>query len=904
MRIPIFYLCYFSTLIQLNATDIDTLKSRLKNEYLKNTSTSTAIALLSSQETNGSWKNINYSSTQRTNWPSLNHVKNIRIMAAAYQLQSHSLYRNPSLLIAIKKGLNFWYGIKPKSNNWWNNDIGKQLSLGPIGILLENEIDSVLISFIINDLNTETGNWTGQNKVWFAQQIIWRGCLESNINRVKQGLSKITEEITVSSFEGIKADHSFQQHGNQLYNGEYGKAFINNTVFWSFMVRGLNELQFTKDKIKTLGDLIIYGTGLMGKGGHIDHQITGRGITRIGATQSKALVGDFMTFASVDTTRAHLYHSIGRYLDGIADSTLLQNKVFYRSDYHIHRKKDFFFSVRMNSERTERSETGNNENLQGFTLTEGATTLLMSGDEYENVYPCWNWSRIPGTTAPNRSKSKPAETWGALGSTQFTGGVTDSSAGVAVFTMDRDSTIAKKGWFMFEKEIVCLGSDINSLSNSFIRTTLEQSKIKTKIYFGNENNLIEEITPTSWTSKNVNWLWFNNAGYFFDTTSSLDIKNQSIIGDWNSINSGKYGKGTFEKKDIATVMIPHGVKPKNQAYNYTIIPSCSLSEINRFIPYHKILRNDKKVQAVQHLAEKKTGIIIYSPDTLIINDTTIFYCDKPGVFLLDHNNSIPKLYLADPSQTLSTLSATLLINDKIILYKSNLPKSEHKGASVIAKENILSYPIVVEVSSEPQFINNAQNVLDKDTISTRWSAEGYPQHLIIDYGKEILLSGLNIWTYENRAYQFKAWGCRTIKNCQEKKDSNLLLDLSLNTSIHRPISQDFPSKKIRYLKVEFTGADNYNGSWVSINEIAAKIDSLSSGIENSNSNALSLYPNPANDFIILTPLPKYSLRLFSQQGQKLASFNLSKRINISSFPSGIYFLQIDNQFKKICIKRN
>jgi len=44
------------------------------------------------------------------------------------------------------------------------------------------------------------------------------------------------------------------------------------------------------------------------------------------------------------------------------------------------------------------------------------------------------------------------------GATAFAGGVSDSLYGASAFELNFDSVTAKKAWFFFDKEVVCLGA--------------------------------------------------------------------------------------------------------------------------------------------------------------------------------------------------------------------------------------------------------------------------------------------------------------------------------------------------------------------------------------------------------------------------------------------------------------
>lgn len=80
---------------------------------------------------------------------------------------------------------------------------------------------------------------------------------------------------------------------------------------------------------------------------------------------------------------------------GVEDFT----KIFYCSDYAIHNSDRFSITVAGTSKRIKKPEKGNGENLLGTLLSCGATSIRVSGDEYFNIFPCWDWTLIPGVTS-------------------------------------------------------------------------------------------------------------------------------------------------------------------------------------------------------------------------------------------------------------------------------------------------------------------------------------------------------------------------------------------------------------------------------------------------------------------------------------------------------------------------
>jgi hypothetical protein len=79
-----------------------------------------------------------------------------------------------------------------------------------------------------------------------------------------------------------------------------------------------------------------------------------------------------------------------------------------------------------------------------------------------------------------------------------------------------------------------------------------------------------------------------------------------------------------------------------------------------------------------------------------------------------------------------------------------------------------------------------------------------------------------------------------------------------------------------------------------------KYDSVGVGINELQESGLSLYPNPASDKITIekSPIPAQSqLSIMNVNGQELITQHISERktvIDISTLPSGVYFVRVTN----------
>ena len=145
--------------------------------------------------------------------------------------------------------------------------------------------------------------------------------------------------------------------------------------------------------------------------------------------------------------------------DGV--NTLLGNKHFWRSDMTVHRRPTWYASVKMSSTRVIGAETCNGENLLGLHLGDGVTYFYRTGDEYNDLFPVWDWRRLPGTTCRQDQGSLVPNAKACRGRSNLVGGLSDGERGIAAMEYIRDGLRARKAWFFLDRAVVCLGAGID-----------------------------------------------------------------------------------------------------------------------------------------------------------------------------------------------------------------------------------------------------------------------------------------------------------------------------------------------------------------------------------------------------------------------------------------------------------
>jgi chondroitin AC lyase len=156
---------------------------------------------------------------------------------------------------------------------------------------------------------------------------------------------------------------------------------------------------------------------------------------------------------------------------------LTWDRFFWHSEYFTHQRPTWFSSVRMHSNRQNGMEQPHNEEgLKMHHFADGSNFISLTGEEYFNIFPVWDWLKIPGATIV-QSPSVPH--WNEIakkGLSEFVGGVTDGIYGATAFDFQspHDPLKAHKAYFFFDKEYVSMGSGISSDTSYPVFTTINQ----------------------------------------------------------------------------------------------------------------------------------------------------------------------------------------------------------------------------------------------------------------------------------------------------------------------------------------------------------------------------------------------------------------------------------------------
>ena len=645
--------------------------------------------LINTLQSDGSWNDINYEDKARSGWLPKNHANRILDMAKIYSSKNSAYYKSPEITNALKMAMNFWFQKKLICPNWWYNQIGVPKTLGAAFILLEDELSNNEKQNAIEVMNHSKFGMTGQNKTWLAGNVLIRAMLQNDYELIKAARDTIFSEIVTGKTEGIKTDHSFHQHGAQQQFGNYGTAYISGMAFWG-KVFANTSLALNKDKLDIISDLVNKGYRHILWNGYMDVNALGRQFFRH-AQRHKAFSIAFSSqlLAQIDTANRWQYQSL---LASNFNLPSLQKYSkpyigsyhFWQSDQTVHRRQQWMVSVKMSSPRVTGSEAGNGDNLKGFYLADGATYTYVNGDEYNNIFPVWDWRKIPGTTTYSTTLPLKQLDWGGYNNNNaFVGNVNNGNIGLTAMHFNREGIDARKAWICTNNFVICLGAGITADSGCVVTTTIEQSLKKSNPMYLNGVKW-ENINYKEWKNSNNQRFFYNNTGYIVLSNNNGYAITEEKTGDWHYIMN-TYPKGTIDKKDVFTLYIDHGIDPKDANYQYLIIPASNSNSVKEFnLETVKILHNDKNIQVIDLPDDRTTFIAAYTPSEIVLPNNISFQNIEPGLFIINYtpDNKL-NIHLSDPTQLLKTIS--FKINGKTIT--ATLPSNDKKGSTLTMNIN-------------------------------------------------------------------------------------------------------------------------------------------------------------------------------------------------------------------------
>ena len=636
--------------------------------------------LLAKQNEEGAWTDINYADKTRSGWEPRLHPERILGLVKACQDENSEYYQSEKVIQAIHAALGFWFKEKLKCPNWYYNQIGVPRTLGVAFVLFEEHLTADEKKEAVELMKNSQFGMTGQNKVWLAGNVMMRALLENDLALVQQARDTIVSEICTGKKEGIKDDWSFHQHGPQQQFGNYGLAYISSMSLFSGLFAE-TSMAFSDEQLDIIGSLLDKGYQWVIWKGNMDISALGRQLFR-SAPEHKALGAAFAA-AELGGGTNHFCNEVAERVMRNCFSpknSLVGHKHFWQSDYTLMRQPAWMASLKMASTRVLGTESMNGDNKKGYYLADGALFVYDTGQEYLNIFPVWDWRKIPGVTTYESDASMPMleKSYYPGNESDFVGGISDGKQGLSVMELKRDGLTVRKYCLFTPEALVVLGSGIQSDSLLPVTTSIEQcwAEDKAEVWINGGWKKLE--SRQTFVQKGLRVL-HGQKGYIIPEGQCVaEVENRT--GRWNDIMQ-IYREQTEEGK-VFSLYMNHGTRPSGASYQYYILPQADRKAVERFSTDDlKIMTNTEKMQVVHVAKEDAWWIAAWKEGTCTLGSSLRVDVLTPGLYCIKRQGNSYQIVCGDPTQQRDSLVLEINGVKKTI----QLPQGKDRGTSVACK---------------------------------------------------------------------------------------------------------------------------------------------------------------------------------------------------------------------------
>lgn len=655
----------------------DIIRNNISNFYTNIPYDESAPTYIDSMLSNGTWSEINYSDIGQV----YTHTRRNLAMAMHYK-------KTPSiaLLDKITTSVNYMFDNILNTNDlwsdgdgWWTRDIGiPYYSYGELFIILYDNLSTSLKnkfqSYLLNYAAPIKSDavYTGQNSIWSAIVRLIYSSLYGNQTYINRAIEIVNQTITVNAFgEGIQTDGSFHQHGDILYTGGYGQNFLLEPLKVAEFLSG-TTLSLDGAKIEIIAGYFLKYLWVLHEGIE-DYLVCGRESARpfsLGGVGKNAAMGALaILYNGYYGTLRQSILSYGKWaiqknkLVGIvydyflptlntilSDQSIVATPVyghthFPYSDYSTHRRENSLVSLKMISNRTQTMEEISLEGKKGWHMTDGVLMRHKPGVDWraDNVLPVLDWNLLPGTTVSDVALPINQTKYGI---NQYCGNVNNGIIGISAMdyiSPDYDLK-AKKSWFFFDNEIVCIGSDIKGSVNN-VTTVIDQLP------------LVDYSSPPT-TGSNIRKIE-DNCYYFFDDVSNVSFSKSNQSGKWSDIGEENSVEPIYDvtyTKPIYKITISHGSNPEYGKYAYIVFVDGDISTANaRAVGNgYRVVSNNSMLHHVRNDGKGVEGLVFWEA-----GDSDIIGANKPCILLIEDIPGGKKISVSDPTFASSTIKLSI-----------------------------------------------------------------------------------------------------------------------------------------------------------------------------------------------------------------------------------------------------
>ncbi|MBU3744356.1 MAG: chondroitin lyase [Sediminibacterium sp.] len=659
------------------------IQKKIVSQILSNPASDGRVeGILTEMESDGSFRKIDYSDLSTTaGFPQGRHTTELCFLSRVYNNPQSIFFNNQRVLAAIETGLRFWIKNDFVGDNWHDNQISTPSNLVDLMLVVGDKLPAELVQQAQPIIGRANLNASGARPS--GDRIVIAGILAKNMlfNRRYASfdtvLRVIQGEMKFSTGErGLQHDYSFHHRVDRVNNTDsygYGK-FANVFGEWAWYVAG-THYQFAPEKVNQLIDYYIDGIfKQMVYGVYDDVSVKNRSITgKQGMFQPKGVM-EIERMLAISNYRRNELEDIILLRKGLAKPTLSFAKFFWQSEHFVFQRPNFYTTVRMFSTRNQNMEQPyNGPGKTTHHRADGTNYLVLKGDEYFNIWAVYDWQKISGTTIQQKKSLPPASEIQKEGLTSFVGAVTDGLYGAVAFDFisPHDLLEAKKSWFFFDEEYVCLGAGIRPKKSLPVITTINQVLLKSEVrIFQDQQEKI--VSPGNNLYDKVKWAYQDKIGYIFPQPANIHISNKTEQGRWSDITDQKNISKELVQSDVFSIYFNHSDKSNPAStsapdaatsYQYIVVPDITPEKLKQTASNNRniqILSNTPELQGVRHTKLEMLQLAFYKAGEIEIAPGKLFRMDSQGMALIKmKGNALQSVTVSDPSRYLKRLLVTI-----------------------------------------------------------------------------------------------------------------------------------------------------------------------------------------------------------------------------------------------------
>jgi hyaluronate lyase len=616
------------------------------------------------------WGDRAAGATASSSWITQNFVE-LQTMALAWATPGCSLHGDAGLAAAVDEGLDWMvdHAFTPTAreyDNWWDWEIGGPQAFNNAVVLMYPTLTSGQIGryCLANDghspggpANTYGWQWsTGTIDLGFV--MIVRGILGKDAERMttaKAHIATIFPDVTTGN--GFYADGSFVLHNNKAYTGAYGVILLNAVADLMSLLEGSPWQTAPAEKacvfkwVRTAFEPVIYNGAMM-------DMVRGRTISR--PSETEATMGTRALFAIRQIARCAPPPEAAALLRFAEAPRLPSGQFpFAGMDRVVALRDGFGVGVSMASARIAGYESIHGEDIHGWFTGDGMTYLYVGAKDTQFVGDYWptvDPYHLPGTTVEIVRRAD-AEGAGKTGSENWVGGAEVSgaygTAGMSLGNPLEPSLLGRKSWFMFDREMVCLGAGISCSDPAEVDTTVEDRRLgrDAACTFTIDGARTEAVIEWSRALGKVSWCALDGVGgyYFPGGADGLQAALESRKGAWSDIGASRGPVSAAFTESYLKLWFNHGPSPAHASYAYVLLPNRSAEEVGLYAarPEVVVLANTPMVQAAANASLGVVAANFWTAGTQSAGGITV---NAPSSVITRREASVFSIGISDPTQ--------------------------------------------------------------------------------------------------------------------------------------------------------------------------------------------------------------------------------------------------------------